>query len=168
MIWLINCLTIRQFYLLLACQAADLIAGIVAYSGTTFLDPGRCQPSEPVSVLHVHATAETAFFYLGGALNPNLLSGYFPGNMPPYPGAVRSVQIWAAYNGASGLVTDPAPSLDLTADVPGLDTLVARYTNSPPGGAVELWSIIGAGHGPAFSSEFSPRVIDWLLAHPRP
>jgi hypothetical protein len=39
--------------------------------------------------------------------------------------------------------------------------------------AVELWSIIGGGHSPTLTngssvSEFSPRVIDWLLAHPKP
>ena len=28
--------------------------------------------------------------------------------------------------------------------------------------------INGGGHMPAFSTEFAPRVIDWLLAHPKP
>ena len=81
---------------------------------------------------------------------------------------MKSVQIWAGYNGSSGPVTDAAPSLDLTTDVPGLDTVVTRYTNHPPGGAVELWTINGGSHKPTLSSEFSPRVIDWLLAHPKP
>ena len=88
--------------------------------------------------------------------------------MPPFPGAVKTVQIWAGYNGASGPVTDAAPSLDLTTDVAGLDTVVTRYTTCPPGGAVELWTINGGGHTPTLSSQFSPRVIDWLLAHPKP
>ena len=62
-------------------------------------------------------------------------------------------------------------NLDLA--VPGLDTVITRYTNSPPGGAVELWTINGGGHDPTFysgssASEFAPRVIDWLLAHPKP
>ena len=76
--------------------------------------------------------------------------------MPPFPGAVKTVQIWAGYNGASDPVTDAAPSLDLTTDVAGLDTVVTRYTNCPPGGAVELWTINGGGHVPTLSSEFSP------------
>ena len=63
--------------------------------------------------------------------------------------------------------------MDLDVDVPGLDTVIRRYTNSPPGGAVELWTINGGNHSPRFnsggsSSEFAPRVIDWLLAHPKP
>ena len=59
---------------------------------------------------------------------------------------MQTVQTWAGYNGASDPVTDPAPSLDLDQDVPGLDTVVTRYTTYPPGGAVELWTINGGGH----------------------
>ena len=151
----------------MACQSADRIASIVAWSGTTFLDPGRCQPSEPVNVLHLHATSEEEFLYLGGALSP-LSPWPLPANMPPYPGAVQTVQTWAAYNGARDPVTDPAPSMDLDLKVSGLDTVVTRYTTYPPGGAVELWSIIGGTHLPTLPAEFSPRVIDWLLAHPKP
>jgi polyhydroxybutyrate depolymerase len=151
----------------MACQSADRIASIVALSGTTFLDPGRCRPSEPVNVLHMHATAEEEFFYLGGALGPSS-TWPIPANMPPYPGAVQTVQTWATYNGARDPVTDPAPSMDLDLNVPGLDTVVTRYTTSPPGGAVELWSIIGSSHVLTISSECSPRIIDWLLTHPKP
>ena len=75
-------------------------------------------------------------------------------------------------------VTRPRPvnlyiPSDLDLDLPGLDTVITRYMNSPPGSAVELWTIIGGGHGAnvydgSSSSEFAPRVIDWLLAHPKP
>ena len=63
--------------------------------------------------------------------------------------------------------------MDLDLAVPGLDTVITRFTSSPPGGAVELWTINGGSHGPTLhsgssSSEFAPRVIDWLLAHPKP
>jgi len=58
-------------------------------------------------------------------------------------------------------------------DLPGLDTVVTRYASHPPGGAVELWTIINGMHVPIVyegtsAAEFSPRVIDWLLAHPKP
>ena len=151
----------------MACQFSDRIAGIVALSGTTFLDPGRCQPSESVNVLHIHATAEEEFFYLGGALSPSS-TWPVPANMPPYPSALETVQTWAAYNGALDPVTDPVPSMDLDLDVPGMETVVTRYTTSPPGGAVELWSIIGGRHQTKPSPKVAPRLIDWLLAHPKP
>jgi polyhydroxybutyrate depolymerase len=92
----------------------------------------------------------------------------FPSNLSPLPGALQSVQMWAGYNGCVGQVTDAWRSLDLDLDVPGLDTVVTRYTNCPPGGAVELWTILGGSHTPNLSSQFSPLVIGWLLAHSKP
>jgi len=151
----------------MACESADCIAGIAAVSGGPFLDRGRCQPSEPVNILHIHATAEEEFFYHGGAVSLNLPAP-FPANFPPYPGAVQTAQIWASYNGASAPVTDPAPSLALTPSVAGVDTVVTRYTACPPGGAVELWSMIGVTHQMTLGPQLSLWVIDWLLAHPKP
>jgi len=148
----------------MACQSADLIAGIAGNAGMTFLEPTCCHPSEPVNILHIHGTADSDVPYPGGTLS----SATYPANMPPFPGALQTVQFWAGYNGASGLITDPAPSMDLTTTVAGLDTVVSRYTNCPPGGAVELWTIVGGGHAPDRYSYFSSRVIDWLLAHPKP
>ena len=129
-----------------------------------FLDPSRCAPSEPVNILHIHGTADDIDPYAGGAL----ASPPFPANMPPNPGALKAVQLWAGCDGASGPLTDPAPSLDLTTDVAGLDTVVTQYAACPLGGDVDLWTIIGGGHIPSLSTHFSPLVIDWLLAHPKP
>ena len=152
----------------MACQSADLVAGIASLAGGTFLDPGRCAPSEPVSILQIHGTADGIVPYAGGAVTTANPAFPFPWNTPAFPGALRDVQFWAGYNGASGPMTDPEPSLDLTTDVAGVDTVITRYTNSPAGGAVELWTSIGGSHSPALSSQFSPRVIDWLLSHPKP
>jgi polyhydroxybutyrate depolymerase len=167
----------------MACQAADLIAGIASLAGMTFLDPSRCSPSEPVNVLHIHGTADEEVAYWGGAVLPTpgavvvnaaglvLVAeqvGGLPANVPPFPGAMKQIQFWAAHNAATGPVSELAPSLDLLTDLPGLDTVVTRYTNAPPGGAVELWTINGGDHAPNFSSQFAPKVIEWLLAHPKP
>jgi len=157
----------------MACQSADLIAGIASLAGATFLDPSRCIPSEPVNILEIHASADDVVPYSGGAFSTTGQAYQAPANMPAFPGALQTVQYWAAYDGARDPVTDPAPSLDLDLDVAGLDTVITRYTNSPPGGAVELWTINRGGHGPTLyrgssASEFAPRVIDWLLAHPKP
>jgi polyhydroxybutyrate depolymerase len=149
----------------LACQWADLIAGIASLAGATFLDPSGCQPAQPVNILHIHGRADEVVYYAGGALSTNQSD---PTNMPQFPGVLETIHRWAGYNGASNPATDPAPSLDLTTDVPGLDTVITRYTNAQPGGAVELWTIIGGHHIPTLSSQFQARVIDWLLAHPKP
>jgi polyhydroxybutyrate depolymerase len=149
----------------MACESADLIAGIASLAGGTFLDSSRCAPSEPVNILHIHGTADLNIPYAGGALRAD---GFNSSNMPAYPGALQTVHLWAGYDGARDSVTDPAPSMDLDLAVSGLDTVITRYTNTSPGGAVELWTINGGNHGPTLSSEFSPRIIDWLLAHPKP
>jgi len=149
----------------MACECADLIAGIASLGGTQAVDPSLCVPSEPVHILDIRGTDDATGAYWGGG--PTIAGGYHV-NTPHAPGAVRTVQMWAGYNGAQDPVTDPVPSMDLTLDVPGLDTVVTRYTQHPPGGAVELWTINRGGHIPTLSSQFSPRVIDWLLAHPKP
>ena len=148
----------------LASDHADLIAGIASLAGFTFLDAAGRRPSEPVHVLHINGTADEAVPYCGGIAR---------GNPAFSPAALRTVQIWAGFNGCGGPVWDPQPVLDLDLGVPGLDTTVLRYTICPAGGAVELWTINGGTHIPTFtegtnSSEFSIRLIDWLLAHPRP
>ncbi len=151
----------------MACQSAELIAGIASFAGMTFLDPSRCQPVQPVNILHICGTADE-LSYSGGADIIGMFGGLIRANTPQFPGALQTIQLWAGHNGASGPVTDPVPTLDLTTDRPGLDTAVTRYANCPPGGAVELWTINGGGHIPTLSAEFSPLVIDWLFAHPKP
>jgi polyhydroxybutyrate depolymerase len=151
----------------MACDHADLIAGIASLAGMTFLDPNTRRPSQPVNVLQIHGTADEAVPYAGGALLAGLPV------VALFPGAVTTVQTWAGFNGCQGPQWDAQPSMNLDLAVAGLDTTVLRYTNCPAGGAVELWSINGGLHAPTFfsgttNSEYSARVIDWLLAHPKP
>jgi len=103
------------------------------------------------------------------------LGGPFTGGLPvvgELPGAVRTVQIWAGLNGCQNPVVEAAPSLDLTTQVAGIDTTVLRYTQCPPGGSVELWTVNGGDHYFAWNNNASPHfpeyLVDWLLAHPKP
>jgi len=148
----------------MACECADLVAGVVSLAGLRALAFADGEPSEPVNILHIHGTADQTVAYWGAAWN----NPPMPLNTFAWPGAVRNLENWAGHNGASSPVTDLSPSLDLTTDVAGLDTVVTRYTTCPPDGAVELWTINGGSHSPTLSPQFSPRVIDWLLAHPKP
>ncbi len=49
----------------LACEAPDLIAGIMAVAGTD--NTTQCAPSKPVSILHVHAKNDDHVNFQGGA-----------------------------------------------------------------------------------------------------
>lgn len=155
----------------MAQEEASLIASIATLAGVTEYDPDLRRPSEPVHVLQIHGTADALITYGGGSvIDP---SGNLPAQQLLHPGATGSIAIWADYNGNENQTTESTPSLDLDLNVPGLDTKVTRYTSNPPGGSVELWTIEGGGHTPnlgsgANSSQFSEKVIDWLLAHPKP
>lgn len=148
----------------MASAASDLIAGVASFAGETGLDRERYRPSQPVNLLVIAGTADPSM--AGGPYN--FVEEGDPGNTSCVPSLYMMLDIWADYNYASDPVTDLAPTLDLTTDVSGLDTIVTRYTHAKPGGALELWNIQGGAHVPTLSSTFSSRIIDWLFAHPKP
>jgi polyhydroxybutyrate depolymerase len=146
----------------MACDHADLIAGIVSIAGDTWLDPTRCTPSAPVGVLQVQGTADKSVLY-DGSTN---LGGKGNG---PYPGAKATVAQWAKYNGCDATPDTSAPPLDMDDSIPGPETTVTEYVGGcHANGDVELWTIQGAGHIPSFSANFDPSMLAWLLAHPKP
>ncbi len=141
----------------MACDHADTIAAIASLAGAMWDDTSKCTPSEPVSVLQIHGTADATVLYDGG-----LFAGH------PYPSAETSVLDWATYDGCA-LQSTAGADLDLDSSLPGAETTVARYADGcDPGGAAELWTIAGGGHIPSLSPDFAPAVVDFLFAHPKP
>jgi polyhydroxybutyrate depolymerase len=142
----------------MACDHADRIAAIASLAGANFSDSSKCQPNEPVSVLQIHGTADDTILYEGGVIGG-----------ASYPGAVQTVEQWATLNGCDLAPQDIAPALDLDEKLPGDETTVSRYAqNCQAGSVVELWTIQGGAHLPQLSPNFGPRVIEFLLAHPKP
>ncbi|MBN1444208.1 MAG: PKD domain-containing protein [Planctomycetes bacterium] len=153
----------------MACDHADAIAAIVSFAGMTHLDPARCAPSVPVHVLHWHGTADAIVAYGGGVL-PD-----WPG-VPPFPGAVATVEQWALYNGCSGEPDTTMEPMDLYPQLAGAETSIARYAGCDPLGSVELWTVSGGDHTPplvgavvdgATTTVFALRAVEWLFAHPK-
>ncbi len=110
----------------MACECADLIAGIASLAGSQAVDPSLCLPSEPVHILDIRRHRRRHGCLLGRR-------PYHRRRLPReyalcVPAQCGLVQMWAVHNGAQDPLTDPAPSVDLTLDVPGLDTVVTRYT----------------------------------------
>ncbi len=141
----------------MACDHADIIAAVASLAGATFADPAECAPSAPVRTLQIHGTADDAALYEGGT---NLV-----GNSPPYPGAVETTELWAAYNQCSLVPDLSQPPIDLGASTQGCETTVARYADGcDPGGASELWSIVDGGHIPNLSPNYVPLVLDFFLS----
>lgn len=141
----------------MACDHADIVASIVSQAGATWYDPANCAPASPVHVLQVHGTADNVVLYGGGFLNGE-----------PYPGAVTSVEQWAASGGCEIIGIETPPMLDLDAGSAGADTEVYRYdTGCDLNGSAELWKILGGSHVPPLTENFAPLVIEWMLAHPK-
>jgi polyhydroxybutyrate depolymerase len=144
----------------MACDHADLVAGIVSVAGAMWVDPKRCAPSGAVSVLEIHGTADAVIAYDGGV---------FHAGFPPYPGATTSVADWARFDGCATPGDASLAPLDLDRALPGAETSVTRYATGCRGASsVELWTVRGAGHSPTLSGAVAGKVLDFLLAHPKP
>jgi len=141
----------------LACELADRIAAIVSFAGDTWSDPARCTPSRPVSILQVHGTLDAVIAYNGGRV---------VGADAPYPAAETTVAIWRTKNGCTGHAA--AGRLDVLPDLLGDETEIDRATGCPAEGAVELWTMRGAGHIPVIAQPRFPEALwSFLAAHPR-
>ncbi len=131
-----------------ACDHADQVTAIAALAGTLPADVARCAPSRAVTVLHIHGDADDVVGYGGGQ------------------GGASAPDTAAAWAGFDGCAATPgrAPALDLERLLPGAETEVLRYGDCRDGAAVELWTIVGGGHVPELSDDFTPAVLDRLLA----
>jgi polyhydroxybutyrate depolymerase len=128
----------------LACERSDVITNIVVLAGVAA--SVTCQPEKPVSVLHVHGTADDTV---------------------PFSAAQPSFSEWATRNGCA-TTTTPGPTLDLDISLPGAETRTETATGCPAGGTTALWTIQGAGHLPTITSKFEPPMWQWFMANHRP
>lgn len=148
----------------LACEAADRFAAIASLAGATYLDQADCDPSEPVSVLQVHGTADETIAYEGDQL-PIMPSAF--------PGARQTVSTWAQYNGCGATATPAEEGLDLEQTLPGPETSTELFDGCPAGVDVALWTMEGGSHIPNIAMPAPPYplsagMVDFLLAHPKP
>jgi polyhydroxybutyrate depolymerase len=151
----------------MACDHAGTVAAIVSIAGATWLDTSKCAPSEPVSVLEVHGTADTEVLYAGGttmaAADAGTDAEATGGGV--YPGATTTVADWATYDGCASPPDTSLPGLAIDATDPTSVTQYAKGCHSST--QVNLWTITGEGHVPGFTTSFGPMIFDYLLAHGR-
>jgi polyhydroxybutyrate depolymerase len=140
----------------MGCDAADLVTAIISLSGVTYLDPSKCKPSHPVSVLQIHGTADDTVPFGG---SPKL----FPGASP---GARATYDTWAAKNGCTGDDV-VGPTIDFDKNVAGAETTTVRKAVSGScAAATELWTVTGGGHAMNIATSTKQFFLDWLLATP--
>lgn len=136
----------------LACDHADMFAGLASLAGATFENVAACDPSELVNVLQIHGDADGTVLYEG---IDNV-----------YPGAVETASIWAGYNGCAEL-SDPGERLDLERSIAGEETKIERH-DCGGGVGVELWTLEAGGHIPSLQPTFHEDVWAWFEDHPKP
>ncbi len=141
----------------MACDQADVIAAVAVLAGADVPTSDPCEPSEAVSVLHLHGTADSLVPYAGGQF----------GKASPFPGAELTVARWAARNHCER-GPEPGPALDLSSDLDGEETSTTLYSQCADDANVQLDSIAEASHEPAVDPEaLGTDVLDWLLAQRR-
>lgn len=146
----------------LACEAADIFAAVAPVAGT--LNLSECRPSQPISVIEFHGTADLHVPYDGG-IGPDSLVGV------DFTSVQDSVGFWATFNACN--------SQPQTNSIDNIQHEVwAECVDST---AVELYTIIGGGHAwPGGKSGWpgsdkSTQTIsasqvswDFFVAHPKP
>jgi polyhydroxybutyrate depolymerase len=146
----------------LACQSADRIAGIGLYAGT--LGVTACAPSQPVSILHIHGTADANIPLAGGIGTESIAGVAFP---PPRAG----------FESLAKLDGCPAPTTTVTGNITtdlnepcdrgtaAEFVTIATANHSWPGGTPIVTPAAGAAYA---AYDATAAIVTFLLAHPRP
>lgn len=140
----------------LACDASDRIAAIVSLAGASYEDPTDCSAPAPLSVLQIHGTMDETIAYAGGTIVG-----------ASYPSAADSTAYFASLAGCA-VAPAPGTAIDIDSGIAGDETTVDAYPDCDPGYGVELWSIVGGSHAPPLVPDFSDKIVDFMLAHPKP
>jgi polyhydroxybutyrate depolymerase len=140
-----------------ACDRSSRVAAIVTLAGQQWKDQANCRPSSPVSELQVHGRNDGTVRYEGGSM-PNGAS---------YPGAVETVDDWARQNGCNGSLAPTGREFDLDGGVNGDETVEEAYSGCPAGTDVQLWTIEGGSHVPAFNENWAEAIWAFMANHPK-
>jgi polyhydroxybutyrate depolymerase len=137
----------------MACEHGDQIAAVATLAGAMWADTSKCPAKTPVSVLQVHGTSDAVISYDGGSIVGNA-----------YPSAKTTTEDWVTINGCAPTPDTSAAPFDLVGNLDGNESTSMSYSGCKNGTNVALWSIEGGSHTPGISTEFTPRIIDFLLA----
>ena len=147
----------------MACKAFAGLRAVASLAGTSYLEDSSCDGAPPVSVLHIHGTADNVILYGGDEIEPDPESG---DERAFYASAEDMVTRWSRRAGCDWLEQAQSHArLDLDQSVPGPETQVFRpESGCAEGISVELWAGVDSGHGPSYGDAFMDALLDWLLS----
>jgi polyhydroxybutyrate depolymerase len=130
----------------LACEMSDTFAAVAPAGGTLVTSP--CEPSQPVSLIHIHGVNDQAVPIDGG------------GSGIQFPSVLEGISAWAKLDGCSG---------EEQVEHEGVLTHTT-YGTCAPGIAVESYMVDGIGHSwpSKYVAPVSQIVWDFFAAHPKP
>ena len=147
----------------MACKGLPGLRAIASLAGTSYVEDSSCEGAPPVSVMHVHGTADTVILFLGDQTAPDPEAG---GEPAFYAGALDMAMRWSHRAGCDWPANPmPYATLDLDEYVPGAETHAFRAESGCAEGiGVELWIGLGSGHAPVYGEAFVEALLNWLLS----
>ncbi len=147
----------------MACKGLPGLRAVASLAGTSYVADSSCDGAAPVSVLHIHGTADDVILFEGDATEPDP-----KGDIEPafYAGAQEMVTRWSRRAGCEWPEKpQPYSTLDLDQFVPGTETQAFRLESGCAEGInIELWMGEGSGHSPNYGEAFVDALVRWFLA----
>ena len=131
----------------MACEAADLVAGVASIAGAVTATEADCAPTRPVNVLQIHGTKDATVPY---------------GGTKYYPAATAALERWAGLNGCQAAPELPNVDYDLSVDGP--ETSREHRGGGKEGTQADLWTMTGSSHIPGFNDGFKDAMVETVLA----
>ena len=147
----------------MACKGLPGLRAVASLAGTSYVNDSSCDGAPPVSVLHIHGTADDVILYEGDESETDPKGD---GETAFYAGAQDMVMRWSLRAGCDWPEhPEPYATLDLDQYVPGSETQAFRQQSGCAEGInLELWMGVGSSHSPAYGDAFADALVDWLLS----
>jgi polyhydroxybutyrate depolymerase len=142
----------------LACDLAARVSAAVSIAGAAWADGSRCSPSEPVSILEIHGSADATVRPEGGFI--------FDIQTRRYPSLAQTISFWAAKDACGGPLAATG-RLDFEASVRGDETQEEAYSGCAGGASVAWWNVVGAGHLLQPTPAGMAAAWKWMAEHPK-
>ena len=147
----------------IACKGLPGLRAVASLAGTSYVEDSSCDGAPPVSVLHIHGTADDVVLFEGDESEPDPQGD---GEPAFYAGARDMVMRWGQRAGCDW-PDEPQPyaTLDLDQYVPGSETRAFRPESGCAEGInIELWMGAGSSHSPGYGDAFVDALLGWLLS----
>ena len=150
----------------LACKGLPGLRAVASLAGTSYMDDDACEGAPPVSVLHIHGSADDVILYSGDTAEPVLEA---VGEPAAYASAQEMVMRWGNRAGCEWPKTSAEFAhyavFDLDMFVRGPETYAYRLESGCADGIdIQLWQGAQSGHAPGYLHAFLEALLDWLLS----